>query len=97
MELRQLLPQASVQHDERRPFESTTCYCRAHGKAAAVLSGRAEMFQSRSQSPRAFWSAPRLKIIPRSPVFGLAILYHTGSESSRFWYVKTRGRKIAIE
>ena len=29
--------------------------------------------------------------------FGLAVLYPTGSEISRFWYVKTRGRKIAIE
>ena len=33
----------------------------------------------------------------QSPVFGLAILYPTGSEISRFWYIKTRGRKIAIE
>ena len=30
----------------------------------------------------------------QSPVFGLAVLYLTGSEISRFWYIKTRGRKI---
>ena len=29
--------------------------------------------------------------------FGLAVLYPIGSEISRFWYIKTRGRKIAIE
>ena len=28
------------------------------------------------------------------PVFGLAVLYPTGSEIWRFWYIKTRGRKI---
>ena len=28
------------------------------------------------------------------PVFGPAVLYPTGSEISRFWYVKTRGKKI---
>ena len=35
----------------------------------------------------------------QSPVFGLAVLYPTGSEISRFWYIKTRGnrRKIAID
>ena len=33
----------------------------------------------------------------QSPVFGLAVLYPTGSEIWRFWYMKTRGRKIAIE
>ena len=33
----------------------------------------------------------------QSPVFGLAVLYPTGSEISRFWYIKTRERKIAIE
>ena len=33
----------------------------------------------------------------QSPVFGLAVLYPTRSEISRFWYIKTRGRKIAIE
>ena len=33
----------------------------------------------------------------QSPVFGLAVLYPTGSEIWRFWYIKTRGRKIAIE
>ena len=32
----------------------------------------------------------------QSPVFGLAVLYSTGSEIWRFWYIKTRGRKIAI-
>ena len=30
-------------------------------------------------------------------VFGLVVLQPTGSEISRFWYSKTRGRKIAIE
>ena len=34
---------------------------------------------------------------PQSPVFGLAVLYPTGSQISRCWYIKTRGRKIAIE
>ena len=33
----------------------------------------------------------------QSPVLGLAGLYPTGSEISCFWYIKTRGRKIAIE
>ena len=33
----------------------------------------------------------------QSPVFGLAVLYPTGSEISRFWFIKTQGRKIAIE
>ena len=33
----------------------------------------------------------------QSPVFGLAVLYPTISEISRFWYIKTRARKIAIE
>ena len=33
----------------------------------------------------------------QSPVFGLAVLYPTGSEISRFWYIKTRGRKITTE
>ena len=33
----------------------------------------------------------------QSPVFGLAVLYPTGSEISRFWYIKTRGRKLTIE
>ena len=28
---------------------------------------------------------------------GLAVLYPIGSEIWRFWYIKTRGRKIAIE
>ena len=35
--------------------------------------------------------------IPQSPVFCLVILYPTGSEICRFWYIKTRERKIAIE
>ena len=30
-------------------------------------------------------------------VFGLTVLYPTGSEISRFGHVKTRGRKFAIE
>ena len=30
-------------------------------------------------------------------IFGLTVLYLTGSEISRFWYIKTQGRKIAIE
>ena len=29
--------------------------------------------------------------------FGVAVLYPTGSEIWRFWHIKTRGRKIAIE
>ena len=29
--------------------------------------------------------------------FGLALLYHTGGEISRSWYVKTRVKKIAIK
>ena len=29
--------------------------------------------------------------------FGLAVLYPTGSEIWRSWYIKTRGRKIAID
>ena len=29
--------------------------------------------------------------------FGLAVLYSTGSEIHVFWYVKIRGRKIAID
>ena len=33
----------------------------------------------------------------QSPVFGLAVLYPTGSEIWRFWYIKTLARKIAIE
>ena len=33
----------------------------------------------------------------QSAVFGLAVLYPTGSEIWRFWYIKTRGRKIAIK
>ena len=33
----------------------------------------------------------------QSSVLGLAGLYPTGSEISCFWYIKTRGRKIAIE
>ena len=33
----------------------------------------------------------------QSPVFGLPVLYPTGSEIWRFWYITTRGRKIAIE
>ena len=33
----------------------------------------------------------------QSPVFGLAVLYPTGGEIWRFWYIKTRGRKIAIK
>ena len=32
-----------------------------------------------------------------SPLFDLAALYGTGSEIWRFWYIKTRRRKIAIE
>lgn len=32
----------------------------------------------------------------KSTVFGLAVLYPNGSEISRFWYIKTRKRKIAI-
>ena len=31
------------------------------------------------------------------PVFELAVLYPTGSEISRFWYIKTRGRKLTIK
>ena len=31
----------------------------------------------------------------QSPVFGLAGLHPTGNEISCFWYIKTRGRKIA--
>ena len=31
------------------------------------------------------------------PVFGLAVLYPTGRDILRFWYFKTRGKKIAIE
>ena len=31
------------------------------------------------------------------PVFGHAFFYPTGSEIWRFWYIKTRGRKIVIE
>ena len=31
----------------------------------------------------------------QSPVYGLAVLYPTGIEISRFWYIKTRGRKMA--
>ena len=30
-------------------------------------------------------------------ILGLTALYPTGSEISRFWYIKTSGRKIAIE
>ena len=34
----------------------------------------------------------------QSPVFGLVVLYPTGSEISRFWFIKTLGKeKIAIE
>ena len=33
----------------------------------------------------------------QSTVFGVSILYPTGSEIWRFWHIKTRGRKIAIE
>ena len=33
----------------------------------------------------------------QSAVFGVAVLYPTGSEIWRFWYIKTRWRKIAIE
>ena len=33
----------------------------------------------------------------QSPVFCLAVLYPTGSEIWRFWYIKTRERKTAIE
>ena len=33
----------------------------------------------------------------QSPVFGVAVLYPTGSEIWRLWHIKTRGRKIAIE
>ena len=33
----------------------------------------------------------------QSPVFGLAVLYPTGSEIWCFWYIKTRERKIAME
>ena len=32
-----------------------------------------------------------------SPGFDLAVFYPTGSEISRFWYVKTRGKKITFE
>ena len=31
------------------------------------------------------------------PAFGLAVLYPTGSEIWRFWYIKTRGKKITIK
>ena len=34
---------------------------------------------------------------PQSPVFGLAVLYLTGSGISCFWYIKTRGREVEIE
>ena len=33
----------------------------------------------------------------QSSVFGLAVLYHTGSEIWCFWYIKTREREIAME
>ena len=33
----------------------------------------------------------------QSPVFGLVVLYLTGSEIWRFWYIKRWGRKITIE
>ena len=33
----------------------------------------------------------------QSPVFGLAVLYPTGSKIWCFWYIKTRERKIAME
>ena len=33
----------------------------------------------------------------QSPVFGLVVLYPTGSEICYFWYIKTRERKIAME
>ena len=33
----------------------------------------------------------------QSPVFGLAVLYPTGSEIWCFWYIKTWERKIAME
>ena len=33
----------------------------------------------------------------QSPVFGLAVLYPTGSEIWCFWYIKARERKIAME
>ena len=33
----------------------------------------------------------------QSPVFGVAVLYPTGSKIWRFWHIKTRARKIAIE
>ena len=32
----------------------------------------------------------------KSPVFGLAVLYRTGSEIWCFWYIKTPERKIAM-
>ena len=43
------------------------------------------------------WSPEMSHNRSQSPVFGLAVLYPTGSEIWRFWYIKTRGRKIAIE
>ena len=33
----------------------------------------------------------------QSPVFGVAVLYPTGSEIWRFWHIKTRGRKITVK
>ena len=33
----------------------------------------------------------------QTPVFGLAVMYPTGSEISPFWYIKTRGRKSTIK
>ena len=33
----------------------------------------------------------------QSPVFGVTVLYPTGSEIWRFWHIKTWGKKIAIE
>ena len=43
------------------------------------------------------WSPEKTSQSFPPPVFGLAVLYPTKSEMSRFWYIKTRGIKIDIE
>ena len=43
------------------------------------------------------WSPEMTSQLSPVSVFGLAVLYPTGSEISRFWYIKRREREIVTE
>ena len=54
------------------------------------------VYEKTSGFPRNFMQVLKLRHnYSQSLVFGLEVLYLTGGGISRFWYIKTRGRKVA--